>query len=1158
MRFDELLIEKYGVYSSKSINLTATTGLTVLYGPNEAGKSTTLSAVVDLLYGIPARTSRAQVFGGPAMAITAQLRLADGRSLLLKRTKGNTRTLTDGEGIALDDSVLAPYVGANNRERFLALFALNHESLRSGGEQLLDAKGDIGRLIVEAGGGLRSLAAEMVGLAERADALYGTRKSDKRKFYIELDRYQEADRQVRAGLLTVEAYERVNKGARSATKQLEDLRRQLLGLRESHSSLERMARVCPLLHQLERFSNELVKYNNLPEFAIDFAQQVRACAAARSEAQKSLETTEANLHELKTKADTLQPARPLLDAQAAIIDAATWGVHVSKERKDREERRLELAKSRSRLEGLRRLTGLSADADIASIMPSVNDLARVRALAAEATRLQTEIRGLEARVKEAELRIKQLQTRQAEREAQGYHQPLGFGMAAFAGIDSGSRDIELRRAQIEEMAVEISRRVKALGFDSPRALSDLVLPDDAALQIEIDRVAAQDVDLRHLKDTATRETRRRSSKAAEVAGLRSTGEPPTDEAIASIRQVRLTAWEPIRQDYLNAVSESEVSLEQRLKAVKSYEGRAADADGLVDRKSSEAGRVADLKLAEQEMISAEFCIMAAQTEMNEIEDRSKSACEAWIQCWPDACRLHADPNRLKAKLVERAAILQLDAQAYSLNAETDRLAVQVEAGMAQIGGAEKRLGIEVGPDTGLLARLHAVTERTKQHDDEYADYRAAKKAIEDETARLNAAMQAREELKIALTAWNNDWSGIVSRMLLKSDASPAIATEAATEWAAAQGVLDAINITQQRLDKMEGDEHRLNAMISAIAPEVGIDLPSDVVAASEMLKLKLDEALQLQRARLAFEQQAAALAPSLERATGTLAVAEAAVLDLCKALGCEENELATMAARFEERAACLEQIRQTEFTLLASGDQLPIELLREQLAGRELDEISAAIEQEKERERTLQGELEVAVKEEERLRQELAGFAASEDINRPVAARESAAAALRQTVADYLELALAKELIEDAMAEVREEQQDPLLARAGALFQQTTIGAFSGIRADVDDQGRPSVVGVRAVSGEHVALDAMSDGTRDQLFLAFRVAAVEQYCASAEPLPFIADDLLVHFDDGRSQAALELLAELGKSTQVLLFTHHSQVKNDAEKMGVRTINLDRS
>ena len=71
----------------------------------------------------------------------------------------------------------------------------------------------------------------------------------------------------------------------------------------------------------------------------------------------------------------------------------------------------------------------------------------------------------------------------------------------------------------------------------------------------------------------------------------------------------------------------------------------------------------------------------------------------------------------------------------------------------------------------------------------------------------------------------------------------------------------------------------------------------------------------------------------------------------------------------------------------------------------------------------------------------------------------------------------------------------------------------------------------------------MSDGTRDQLFLAFRLASLENYATATEPLPFIADDILVHFDDARTQATLELLASFGQSNQVLLFTHHRSVRD---------------
>ncbi|MGO9392295.1 ATP-binding protein, partial [Rhodoblastus sp.] len=65
---------------------------------------------------------------------------------------------------------------------------------------------------------------------------------------------------------------------------------------------------------------------------------------------------------------------------------------------------------------------------------------------------------------------------------------------------------------------------------------------------------------------------------------------------------------------------------------------------------------------------------------------------------------------------------------------------------------------------------------------------------------------------------------------------------------------------------------------------------------------------------------------------------------------------------------------------------------------------------------------------------------------------------------------------------------------------------------------------------------------------AFRIASIEHYCTSAEPVPFIADDLLIHFDDDRGAATLALLAELGKTTQVLLFTHHRHVRDAAQSL----------
>jgi uncharacterized protein YhaN len=69
----------------------------------------------------------------------------------------------------------------------------------------------------------------------------------------------------------------------------------------------------------------------------------------------------------------------------------------------------------------------------------------------------------------------------------------------------------------------------------------------------------------------------------------------------------------------------------------------------------------------------------------------------------------------------------------------------------------------------------------------------------------------------------------------------------------------------------------------------------------------------------------------------------------------------------------------------------------------------------------------------------------------------------------------------------------------------------------------------------------MSTGTADQLYLALRLAAVEDYLGHSKPLPFVADDLFINFDDDRSLAGFKVLGEIAKKTQVLFFTHHKHL-----------------
>ena len=76
----------------------------------------------------------------------------------------------------------------------------------------------------------------------------------------------------------------------------------------------------------------------------------------------------------------------------------------------------------------------------------------------------------------------------------------------------------------------------------------------------------------------------------------------------------------------------------------------------------------------------------------------------------------------------------------------------------------------------------------------------------------------------------------------------------------------------------------------------------------------------------------------------------------------------------------------------------------------------------------------------------------------------------------------------------------------------------------------PRLVGRRA-GGEECAVHALSEGSRDQLYLALRLAYVEDYASRSEPPPFIGDDLFASFDDGRTAHGLRALAAIGETVQ---------------------------
>jgi uncharacterized protein YhaN len=165
------------------------------------------------------------------------------------------------------------------------------------------------------------------------------------------------------------------------------------------------------------------------------------------------------------------------------------------------------------------------------------------------------------------------------------------------------------------------------------------------------------------------------------------------------------------------------------------------------------------------------------------------------------------------------------------------------------------------------------------------------------------------------------------------------------------------------------------------------------------------------------------------------------------------------------------------------------------------------------------------------------------DANAAAAERAEAGAELRDVAERWILQAAAARLASLAIERHRGMVQDPLVERAGALFALSTAGAFAGLKVAYGDDDNPVLMAARAV-GDPVKIAGLSEGTRDQLFLALRLALLER--RNGEALPFIGDDLLTSFDETRTAASLKLLAVAGNARQIIIFTHHRHVAELAE------------
>jgi uncharacterized protein YhaN len=173
-----------------------------------------------------------------------------------------------------------------------------------------------------------------------------------------------------------------------------------------------------------------------------------------------------------------------------------------------------------------------------------------------------------------------------------------------------------------------------------------------------------------------------------------------------------------------------------------------------------------------------------------------------------------------------------------------------------------------------------------------------------------------------------------------------------------------------------------------------------------------------------------------------------------------------------------------------------------------------------------------------------AQITASGDAAEAMEQAQQTLAVLADAAEQYVQAVLAKRLLEEQISAYRAAHQGPVMTRANALFSALTLGRYTGLDTDSTARGEP-ILRARTASGRVLEVAALSTGARDQLYLALRLAALEGLIVRRGPLPLVLDDLFVHFDDDRTEAGLRVLEHISERTQVLLFTHHQRVAEQA-------------
>ena len=1137
MRILTLELERYGSFTDRSFPLNPDARLHVIHGLNAAGKSCALAGITDLFFGIEAQTRYAFLHEAKAMRLGATLQARNLSVLSFKRRKGNKGVLFSHDGKPLEDNVLLPFLGGLTRSVFCHAFGLNSEQLREGAEEMLDSEGEVGATLYAAASGLSGITRLRRQLEEEAAKIFKPgRGSDKRRFDQAADAYTQARLEIRKRTLRAETLESMRAQLESLTSRLTALNQERNSKRKEHARLTRLRTIAPQLRTLDAECECLAGFADLPELSEQALTRLRD-AIADSEtlnqkaesAAESLAVAGAALNEITVESDILVHQASVQALQTNIGKYQSAMQDRARVASDADGKQREIVQMAARV-------GIPQDR-LDSAQPTDSALAEIEDLIGKGLKLGQGRDTFENSITEAKKKIEDMEN---AADGSALPNPAAWQTRLDALVSSRSlldrhrtlvRDCASTRRKLEERTARLSppapelERLAMCSFPSAEDLGRFgkrfAKLDEQSRQFE--------AELKSL-NASIEQTQQRLEVLA-------SGEPVASaERIADARRTREESWFQLRPIILGEDTNTEATA--RPVIVDLYEVRVTEADRLADSATRDADRVAQY--------NTELTLLAQkQAHRSQVEDhRSEAALsfgqasEEWLELWAPITSSPTTPGEMTSWIDALRLLLE---QREALVADEATLAA-LEPQISELHAALEALGREIGLENHIAIPTDNLFSLLDKH---LKDRAVAwnKKAINQglvadahkQLGRLEGSLAAHVTKE---TSWSDSWRVVISTLGFEAGASLTAVAAAVKVWRELPSRRLSLEGEMKRVRGMDRDIREFEQEVTRLTQIIAADLPP-LPPADQATRLRDIVARQVRQQLLhsAAKSRVEKGSSNLEAATRDAELAAKLIRIRMAELALLGEPTPTLE-RLERAAAIRSNINALRSTLVAQSDGIPEDQLRADLAGFDSEAVLNAIGLLAQGFPLLDEEINEVFAEKAACEKSLTDAESGTGAELALQQLKSAEVEMDLAAREYLTLALSTKMLNRVIEEHRTAQSAPFMQLAGSLFQNLTSGAFTHIDQEFDpDSDRPQLVGVRD-NGKTVGIDGMSDGQRDQLYLALRLAYLDDYAAKSEPVPFIGDDIFTTFDEPSTRAGLLALADIGSRVQPILFTHH--------------------